>query len=218
VSIAKAVIFDVDGVLVDSYRAHFLSWQRLAGELGRVLDEEEFAVSFGRTSREIIAAWDQRFSAEEVRRFDDRKEAIYREIVRADFPAMNGVESLLESLHAAGFRLAVGSSGPPANVQLVLEQLERESLFAARVTGDDVTHGKPDPQVFLMAAERLDVPPPRCVVVEDAAPGVAAAHAAGMKCIGLASTGRTRHELARAELVVDRLDEIAPANVDELLG
>jgi HAD superfamily hydrolase (TIGR01509 family) len=124
---------------------------------------------------------------------------------------------VIDALHAAGFVLALGSSGPPGNVALVLEKLERREKFAGVVTGMDVTRGKPDPQVFLLAAERIGVAPLRCLVIEDAAAGVAAAKAAGMKCIGLATAGRDPKVLARADRVVTSLREIAPSDVRRLL-
>jgi beta-phosphoglucomutase len=212
-----AVIFDMDGVLVDSYHAHFQSWQALGAGEGRTISEAEFAEQFGRTNREIVLTYwgPRRYRDEEIAALDDRKEEIYREILGADFPAMPGAKELLQSLHDAGFRLAVGSSGPPENVDLVLREMDAQSLFQAVVTARDVTRGKPDPQVFLRAAERLGVAPERCAVVEDAAPGVSAAKAAGMTSIGLVSTGRTREELSQADLTVDRLDELWPELVRE---
>ena len=215
-----AVIFDMDGVLVDSYHAHFKSWQVVAAEEGLALTEAEFAAQFGRTNPEIIAVYwgEGRFGDDEVAALADRKEAAFREILEADFPTMPGAKALLESLSGAGFALAVGSSGPPENIELVLRELGARPLFGAVVTASDVTRGKPDPQVFLLGAERLGVPPSRCVVVEDAAPGLAAAKAAGMKSIGLASTGHTREELAAADLVVDSLAELSPRVVGDLVG
>ena len=214
-----AVIFDMDGVLVDSYRAHFESWRAVAVEEGLSVTEEEFATTFGRTSREIIAAlWGEDcYTLDEVLALDDRKEAVFRDIVRDDFPAMPGAVELLEALAAAGFALAVGSSGPPDNIELVLDQLACRGLFGATITGMDVTRGKPDPQVFLLAAEALGIGPPRCAVVEDAPAGVAAANAAGMTAIGLASTGRGRDDLCDARLVVDALDQLSPAIIGELI-
>ncbi len=214
-----AVIFDMDGVLVDSYQAHYQSWQRAAAAAGRTMSLEEFTASFGRTSREIIAAlWPEAVASEaDIARLDALKEAAFREILAANFPPMPGVEKLLKSLRAAGFALAIGSSGPPENVALVLDRLGGRALFGAVVNGMDVTRGKPDPQVFLLAAERLGVPPCRCAVVEDAPLGIAAAKAAGMASVGLASTGRARRDLAAADLVVDSLTELSPAVFRNLL-
>lgn len=215
-----AVIFDMDGVLVDTYDAHFRSWQAVAAEEGQQFTEDDFAPTFGRTSREIIAAlWSSgAMSDEEIARIDDRKEALFREIIRESFPAMPGAVELIEELRGAGFKLGVGSSGPPANVEEVLEKLGAKRHFSAIVTGADVTRGKPDPQVFLLAAERLAVPPARCAVVEDAVPGVEAAETAGMTSIGLVSTGRTHEQLAGADLVVDRLDELSSERLRRLIG
>ena len=203
------VIFDVDGVLVDSYRAHYVSWARFAEESGFSISEEEFAVSFGRTSHEIIdAQWEGRLTAEEIARLVDRKEALYREIIEADFPEMDGAVELIDALNEAGFALAIGSSAPPENIELVMNRLECGHLFGAQVNASDVTRGKPDPQVFLIGAKRLGIPPACCAVIEDAPPGIEAANAAGMTAIGLASTGRTREELAEADLVVSSLREL----------
>jgi beta-phosphoglucomutase len=215
-----AVIFDMDGVLVDSYQAHFQSWRIVAAAHGRSMGREEFDATFGRTSREIIAAlWPESASSDaDIARLDAEKEAAFRGILAGDFPAMPGAESLLESLHAAGLVLAVGSSGPPENVDLVLDRLGKRSLFSALVHGMDVTRGKPDPQVFLLAAERLGVPPRHCAVVEDAPLGIAAAKAAGMASVGLVSTGRTWAALAAADLVVGSLGRLSPAAFRTLIA
>jgi beta-phosphoglucomutase len=216
---ALAVIFDMDGVLVDSYQAHLKSWQQMAAEAGLAMSEEQFAHSFGRTSREIIAGlWGEgRLGDEEIARLDERKEQFFREIIAANFLPMPGAMELLVALYREGFALAVGSSGPPENVELVLARLQTGSLFEAVVTGRDISRGKPDPQVFLKAAARLRIPPERCAVVEDAPPGIEAAKAAEMTAIGLASTGRTRKELAAADMVVDSLAKLSPAIIEELI-
>ncbi|MGD9125908.1 MAG: HAD family phosphatase [Planctomycetia bacterium] len=215
----KAVIFDMDGVLVDSYEAHLESWLVMARENGQSFTREHFDTVFGRTSFEIIAElWENcSFTQDEMLEMDDRKELIFRKILEKDFPAMPGIKKLIPSLAEAGFRLAVGSSGPPENVEFVLNELGLKDHFDAVVTGRDVTRGKPDPEVFLTAAKKLSVDPSRCVVVEDAPPGISAAHAGGMQCIGLASTGRTPEMLSEAEKVVESLETLTPAVFDELL-
>ncbi len=212
------VIFDMDGVLVDSYWAHLKSWQIVAAQEGRSITEQEFAASFGRTSREIIASWPNvHYTETQIADLDHRKEAVFRQLLAAQFTPMPGVHQMLQRLAEAGFRLAVGSSGPPENVELVLERLGWRDRFAAVVHGMDVRRGKPEPEVFLLAAQRAGLRPADCVVVEDAPLGIEAAHRAGMKAIGLVSTGRTAQQLAAADLVVHHLEEITPQQVFRLL-
>jgi beta-phosphoglucomutase len=207
-----AAIFDVDGVLIDSYRPHYQSWVEMASHRGLSISEQQFQTSFGRTSRESMAQfWGEgRFSDEEVKAMDQEKESAFRRIIAADFPAMPGGAKLVAALHKAGFSVAVGSSAPRENVEVAIDRLGVRDQLGAAVTGSDVQRGKPDPQIFITAAQRLGVPPARCVVIEDAAVGVEAAAAAGMACVGLASTGRTRESLSKAQLVVDSLTELSP--------
>lgn len=212
------VIFDMDGVLIDSYRAHYESWRQMAAAEGLAITEEQFKGTFGRTSRESIRQlWGRDLPDAKVAALDEEKERLFRAIIGRDFPAMPGARELLDSLAAAGVALAVGSSGPPPNVELSLDRLGKRPLFAAVVTGQDVRRGKPDPQVFMVAAARLRLPPERCAVVEDAALGIEAARRAGTAAIGLASAGRTRQELAAADLVVDRLAELSPEVIEEVI-
>lgn len=207
------VIFDMDGVLVDSYQPHFESWRLLGREQGHEISEPEFAATFGRTSRDIIAMlFGGNKRVEEIRRLDERKEAIYRDLIRGRVPIMDGAPELLKALRAAGARLAVGSSGPVENVELVLEALGDAATFDAVVTGADVTRGKPDPQVFQLAAERLGIPPERCTVVEDAPAGVEAARRAGMRVIAI-RTSHTAGKLDGADWVVERLSELTAARL-----
>jgi beta-phosphoglucomutase len=212
-----AVIFDVDGVLTDSYRPHFLSWQRMFGELGVEFTEETFRGTFGRTNRDIFGELYQgSLSEEQIRAWGDRKEVLYREIIAEHFEPISGAVELIDALHAAGFKLGVGSSGPPENIEVTLEKLGRADRFSAIVTGADVQRGKPDPQVFRLAGDRLGLPPERCAVVEDAPQGVEAANRAGMASIGLTGT-TTREKLAHAHVVVDSLSELTPVKIAELI-
>jgi beta-phosphoglucomutase len=213
----SAIIFDMDGVLVDSADAHFRSWQMLAQEEGTAMTRRQFDETFGRPSRDIIRLhFGPDLNDDEVRRMDDRKEALYRDIIRDHIPAMPGARQSIDRMSEAGFLLAVGTSGPPANVELVIKGLGLEDRFAAVITGVDVTRGKPDPQVFQLAAEKLGVPPDRCIVVEDAPAGIDAAQRAGMNAVALDST-HPAAELARADRVLHRLDELTPQLADKLL-
>jgi beta-phosphoglucomutase len=214
----RGVIFDIDGVLVDSYGPHFESWRAVTREMGSEMTEEQFVATFGWTSREIIAHFWPKLarSPEEVARIDRRKEALFRTLIAAHFPPMDGAVELIDALAAAGFALAVGSSGPRENVALTLERLGRRDKFQAAISGSDVTRGKPDPQIFTLAAHRLNLPPARCLVVEDATAGAIAAKAAGAKCLGLAS-GPPR-DLSAADFVVSSLREVDVALVRRLLA
>ncbi len=217
----RCAIFDMDGVLIDSYHAHFESWRRVAAEEGVPYTEKEFAWSFGRTSREIIkGTWGRpEYSDGDIARIDSRKEALFREIIARDFPMMDGARELIEALRAAGFRVAIGSSGPPENVALAVDRLGGRQLFDGIVTGMDVTRGKPDPQVFLLAAERAGVEPRFSLVVEDARPGIEAARRAGMASVALVSTGRSENDFTpvHPDLVVHSLRELNPQVLGNLI-
>jgi len=210
------VIFDMDGVLVDSYQAHFASWRQLYSELDQPYTEADFAADFGRTSRDILRRRYPDMSDERVREIDDRKESLFREILKGSFPAVDGAVELIEALTAEGFLVAVGSSAPPENVSFSLEKLGCSSKVNAIVTGADVKRGKPDPQVFQLAAERLGLAPTQCLVIEDAVHGIEAAKRAGIANIGLVGTA-TRAQLAAANLVVDSLRELTPTVIRDVV-
>ena len=214
-----AILFDIDGVLVDSYQAHLVSWQRLAKRYGRQCTEADFARGFGRTTRDVLLdQWrDAELSVAMLQSLDEEKEAFYREEISAHFPAMPGARELMAALHEAGWKIGLGSSGPVENVRLAIEKLELASLLGVAISGADVTHGKPHPEVFLKGAEGLGMPPERCLVVEDAPQGVEAAHAACMKCIGFISRGRSAEELAEADWLISSLTELSPSRLQQML-
>jgi len=210
-------IFDMDGVLVDSYHAHFQSWRQLADNHGLQITEEHFAATFGKTTRQIILElWPHACSNTDIRLWDAEKETIYREVPSASFSEMDGASDLLRDLHAAGFVLGIGSSGPPQNVEIVLRKLPGAQLILASVNGLEVERGKPAPDVFLKTAEKLGLAPLQCAVVEDAPVGVEAAHRAGMPAIGLAGTVPAK-ELTQADLLVHSLRELTPQMIANLI-
>jgi len=214
----QAVIFDMDGVLIDSYRAHLEAWQGLGEKLGRPITEEAFVPTFGRVNREIFHhLWGDAFTDAEIGRWGDWKERAYREIILKKFPAMPGAAELLDALKEAGFALAIGSSGPPENVAAALLGLGRPTIFDAIVNGREVTHGKPDPEVFLKAAGKVGIEPRACAVVEDSLAGLEAAARAGMTPIGLAGTFPRDRLAEKAALVVDSLRELSPERIAKLI-
>ncbi|MBI4603931.1 MAG: HAD family phosphatase [Planctomycetes bacterium] len=211
--LSLGVIFDMDGVLVDSAEAHYEAWRRLGREIGAEFPRSVFVSTFGMHNRQIIPLWlGDSFPDEEGDRWSERKEAIYREVAAKTLKPLDGAVDLIQALAAGGFSLAVGSSGPKANVELVLDVLGVRDRFAALSTGDDVRHGKPNPEVFLKAAGKLCLPAPRCAVIEDAPQGVEAGLAAGSRVVAVATT-RPAAELAGAHLVVESLRELSSERI-----
>ncbi len=209
-----AVIFDWDGVIVDSSRSHELSWERLAAEESRALPAGHFQRGFGMKNETIIPTllgWTS--DLDEIRRLSDRKEALYRQLIReTGVQPVPGVAAFLHTLAAADVPYAVGSSTPRQNILCALEQLGLPASFEVIVSSEDVIHGKPDPEIFLKAAQRLQMSPAACLVIEDTPVGLRAARAAGMKSIGVTTT-HPAAMLKDADRIVQRLDDLA---VEEL--
>ena len=213
----RGVIFDMDGVLVDTGEFHKQSWRDIGLEVGFEMSDEFFAQTFGMQNYLIVPIlMGDDISAEEVQRISDMKESRYRQLSAGKLGLTEGAEELIVGLRASGFRLAVGSSTPRANLNAILEQIHIQDYFNALVAGEDVRHGKPAPDTFLAAAEKLNLPPGCCVVVEDAAAGVEAAVAGGMSVIGI-TTSLPRVKLNKANLIIDSLTELNPSDFAKLL-
>lgn len=218
-AISRAAIFDWDGVIIDSSRPHERSWEMLAAETGRSLPPDHFTRGFGSKNEVIIPdilQWTT--DPEEIRRLSLRKEELYREIIRGEgiFP-LPGVRPFLERLRKAGVPCAIGSSSHRLNIDLCLELFGLGDFFPAIASSEDVDRGKPDPAVFLAAAAKLGVAPERCVVFEDAPVGIEAALRGGMGVVGVAGS-HPREALSAAQRVVNRLDELAPEDLERLAG
>jgi len=202
-------VWDMDGVLVDSGVAHQAAWQTLAAELGHTYDDAMHLRTFGMRNPDIIRlAFGVTEPAAQVAAWGDRKETLFREQARALQP-LPGALDLVRDLHAHGWRQAIGSSAPHANIALLLEVLGLAPYFTALVSGDDVQHGKPDPEIFRTGLARLGVASTHGVVIEDAVAGIQAGVAAGAFTVGVTNT-RPRPDLltAGAHLVVDSLAEL----------
>jgi len=220
---ARAAIFDLDGTLFDTFDEHHESWRDVCAEHDVPLSREQFVWSFGRRNEEIIpalwrAAGRPAPEGHELTHVAERKEELFRARFLAAPLLMRGAETLLRALRTAGWKLGAGSSAPPRNVEAFLSCLPADVRFDATVSGADVRRGKPFPDVFRLAAERLGVEPARAIVFEDAPPGVEAARRAGMKCVAIASRGRTRDELREADLVVEDFTGLAPDSLSALLS
>jgi beta-phosphoglucomutase len=215
-----AVIWDVDGVLIDSGEQHRRAWEQLAREEGLPYSDAAFWATFGMRNADIFPRmFGVSGPPERIVALGDRKEAIYRALLAEDAAPLPGAKELLAALHAAGYRQALGSSAPPANLEAIISLLGITPYLDAIVSGEQVARGKPAPDIFLAAAERLDIPPAHCLVIEDAPAGVAAAHAGGMRCLAVRRAGQPDAPgLGAADALVDALTDASVALVDRLLG
>jgi beta-phosphoglucomutase len=211
------VIFDLDGVLVDTGWAHKHAWFAFAQKQGVDISDDFFCTTFGMTNDRIIPMlFGRTLSPPQIKQLSDWKERLYRRIIADKLTLDDGVETLLADLKKRGLSLAIGSSAPKANLDLIRERLNFDKYFDAYVTCEDVTEGKPSPQTFLKAAARISIPPSNCIVVEDAVQGVEAGKSAGMAVVAVTTT-RTRTDLAKADLIFDSLAEIKAEDFIKLL-
>lgn len=211
---SRAVLWDMDGTLVDSAEYHWLAWRDTMAREGSPITHEQFLASFGQRNDSILRQWlGAKATPSVIQRIGDEKEELYREHVRkGGIEPLPGVFEWIHRLHREGWRQAIASAAPRANVEAILEAIGSADCFEKTVSAEDVHRGKPDPEVFLVAAAKLGVPAERCIVVEDAAHGIEAARAAGMKSIGVSRDGKP----LKADVVVSSLDRLAP-NAFELL-
>lgn len=211
----QAVIWDLDGVIIDSAEEHRKSWHRLAQSAGLPLTDEQFYATFGMRNDVIIPKLWGPMPSERIQELADRKEEYYREFVRHAATPLPGAIELLSALRTAGYRQALASSTPIKNIELINEVLGLDRYLSVLVSGESVVHGKPAPDVFLKAAAELGVEPDRCLVIEDAVAGVEAAHAGGMLCIAVAGE-RDLPGLRKADLMVKDLTEVTVERIRRL--
>lgn len=185
----RGIVFDLDGVLVSTDEMHYRAWKAIADAEGihfdRTINHRLRGVSRMESLAIVLERAHRAYTPEERQRLADRKNEVYRESLRALSPeeVLPGVCELLHDLRKRGLRLAVASSS--RNARLIMKQTGLTGEFDAIVEGSDITHSKPHPEVFLLAAERLGLQPAECIVVEDAMAGVEAARAAGMGVFGI---------------------------------
>ena len=218
-------VFDLDGVLIDSHDQHQRSWFLLAEEIGRALTVEQFKRSFGMRNEQVIPlvfGWAAEDDLATIRELGDRKESLYRELLRAEgLDPLPGAAAFLAALAESGIPASLGSSTPRLNIEVCLALTGLDRYFGPNYTGaEDVTRGKPEPDVFLKAAARIHRDPARCFVVEDAHVGIQAGRRAGMKTIAVTTTHPAASFTGEsaADWVVASLEEVSVERALGLLG
>ena len=212
----KGVIFDMDGVLVDNRDAHIEAFEIICRKYGVPFDREKFMPTFGMTNDLIL----ERLMPEVIKTTDWKKiavekENIYREIFERTIAPAKGLVDFLTALKKEGYKTAVGSSGNTPNVNFVLDRCGIAGYFDAIANGDMITRGKPDPEVYLLAAKKLELAPGECIVVEDAPVGIRAARSAGESVVAIASTFR-REDLSDYDILIDDFTQITPEDIRNL--
>jgi beta-phosphoglucomutase family hydrolase len=212
-----AVIWDMDGTIADTAELHIKAWQTVFGRRGIAFSRDDFKKSFGlRNDTVIRGAMGAQTTQEDIAIISQEKNELFRESLRQEgVRPMPGAIELLSALHKQNTPMAVASSAPRLNVDIFIKMLGIEPFFKTIVSGEEVERGKPDPQSFLLAAEKLKTAPRRCVVIEDAVGGIEAARAAGMRSVAIAAS-HTREELKTADLVVDSLSEVSVSDIEKL--
>jgi HAD superfamily hydrolase (TIGR01509 family) len=211
---SRAVLWDMDGTLIDSGDLHWISWKNTLANEGIFITYGQFLSSFGQRNDSILPRWlGPGATPERIEKIANAKEELYRRRVRRNgISPLPGVANWLHRLHQEGWLQAIASAAPRANVDAVLEALSATHLFQAIVSAEDVHRGKPDPEVYLSAAARVGVPPERCIVVEDALAGIEGARRAGMRSIGISRDGKR----LPADIVVKTLDLLEPDAFEKL--
>lgn len=210
-------LFDMDGVIIDNAGYHILAFEEWCREGNIPFDREGFVSGlFGKQNGDIFyALTGEEMAPHEVTEQGDYKEAIYRKAYAGNVRLLDGITEFLSDLKAKGFGLALATSGPPENVAFILDETCTSSLFDAVVTCRDTSRGKPDPEVFILAADRLGLSPEMCVVFEDSIAGAKAARASGAALIGVA-TGQAH--LDHASMMIRDFREITTDDVLAILS
>ena len=199
----KAVLFDFDGVIIDSGELHFKAWQIFCSRYGRVMTYEEFKKGFGQTNRDILQdILGRKLSEEEINKFSEEKEEIFRSIAKGKIKLIYGAADFIRMVRRQGIATALVSSTPCKNIDFILKEINLAKCFDVIISSEDVRNGKPDPEGYLKAANLLSIDPADCIVIEDAIAGIQAALAAKMKCIAITTT-QPAEKLIKATYIVN---------------
>jgi len=201
---SKAVIFDLDGTLLDNNSYHLKSWLEYLKSIGRSITEQEYNANInGRTNTDVIKyIYGRQMSDEEILKYTLEKEALYRELYKPFIKPIDGLIDFLRIVKEKEIPMAIATSGIQPNIDFMFEEVPIRQYFQEVVNSSHIKKGKPDPEIYLKTSSLLKVPPRSCLVFEDAVVGIKAAKAAGMKVIAVATT-QTKEELSIADMIID---------------
>jgi beta-phosphoglucomutase family hydrolase len=214
----KALVFDMDGTLVDNMRDHEQAWVEFFKRRGRAIEPEAFfRQTAGRHNREIMRDWiDPQLTDAELLALAEEKESLYRALYAPKRQVLAGFTAFAAAAKARGLRLAVATSAPPANIDFILDPLDLRQHFDVVVGAQNVKRGKPHPDIYLLAAQELGLAPDACIAFEDAPAGVQSAAAAGMRCVAL-TTYLPAHKFAGEPNVIASVPDFTHLAVESLL-
>ena len=208
-----AVIFDMDGVIIDSNPFHKISLRQFCEKYGYHLSDEELIRKiYGRTNKDWLANLFGALTKEELTNYGEEKEALFREIYKNDISALKGLPEFLKSLKEKNIPVAIGTSAPRSNVDFVLAHTRLGEYFSAILDESDVVKGKPDPEIYLKVAAKLGYEPGQCIVFEDSLSGVESARRAGAKVVGVATT-HSFEELSHTDFVIQDFTDLDPTSL-----
>ena len=204
----KTILWDMDGVIVDSNSFHFAAWQETFAKRGIKFTKEDLTNLFGSRNDFIVGSiMGKELPEEDVKIILQEKEELFRRKAIGKIQPFPGVVKLLNAIKKGNFKLGLASSAPKENINLILSELNLEGIFDCVVFGREVSESKPSPQIYLLAAKKLEVTPNDCVVIEDSPLGIKAAKTAGMKCLAITNT-HPQQKLEEADKVVDSLERV----------
>ncbi len=200
----KAAIFDLDGTIIDSNPLDFAAWQKVLAEHQAQLSWEEYLQIVGATSAEIVQQYLNLNDEKKTEEIVHKREEYFRQIAgEKGIHLLPGAEKLLQDIRAIPLKMVLATGSNREKLDFVFSKVHIRQYFDDLITADDVTKGKPDPEVFLQAARKINLPPAECMVFEDAKKGVEAAKAGGMTCIAINTNGHS-HYLSAADLVIEK--------------
>jgi HAD superfamily hydrolase (TIGR01509 family) len=211
------VIFDMDGVIVDSNPYHKISLKEFVSRYGHELSDEQLIKRiYGRTNREWLTELFGKLPEDQLAEYAGEKEALYRKLFYDDIKPVKGLVKFLDLLDDNKILRAIGTSAPRSNVDFTLERTNTVRYFPTILHDAFVTHSKPHPEIYLKSAEALGLPNSQCIVIEDSLSGVEAGQRAGSKVIGITTT-HSREELSHCDLIIDDFEDLTIGDLEKLI-